>query len=342
MSHSISKFRTQIRGFTLLELVIAIMIMTVISVLTANGIDNSMKNKEKIHAQIERLATLRDGLRLVDVDIRRAFHFRDLNKEMIEAINLQRKNQNPTSPSPPPQSGGNPPKGQPPGATSPTQALQPLPVPNYPNLTHFIGEKESLHFTNLNHVRTTADAQESIQQEVGYYLEKCTSLGSSHQSQCLWRRTSGVIDDDVTKGGEAMPLVENVVEFKLRYFGPGRDEWVEVWKSDERGDSLSQGNFPYAVEVTMATQNQEIKGDRKVTMTMVSPLDFPNNIDPKDKKGDGSGQAGSGSGGASGNQGGGNQGSSGGWGSGNQGGSGGRGGGNQGGNQGGGWGDEYD
>lgn len=261
-------------GFTLLELLIAITIMAAISVLTAESIRSSIQNKNRIQEQMNVLSMVRDTLKIMESDIRKAFHHQDFNKEMIEAINKERaKNQNKTTPIP--SNDGTPPN---PTTTSTSKSLK---VPEYLELTQFIGDKNSLHFTNLNHVRSSRDALESGQQEVGYYVADCRARNKSTKSKCLWRRTHPYIDDDITKEGDAIVLMENVEEFKLRYFGPQRDDWIDEWKSDKSGDATSKGQFPFAVEVTLTYYDRSIKNGKKLSMTMIAAIDFPNNEEKK-------------------------------------------------------------
>jgi hypothetical protein len=81
-------------------------------------------------------------------------------------------------------------------------------------------------------------------------------------------------------------LVENVQEFKLRYFGPQREDWIEVWKTGKNGDAISKENFPYAVEVSLSVHDKSDPKSKPVSMVVVAPIRFPNNP-PKKKEGEG-------------------------------------------------------
>jgi hypothetical protein len=115
--------------------------------------------------------------------------------------------------------------------------------------------------------------------EVGYHLKTCKSLHEekSGGSQCLWRRSSPYVDLDVTKGGDEVVLLENLTEFKLRYIGKGKQDWVTDWKTDESGDGATKGKFPTAVEVSVTIEKDEGKGKKKYSMQLVIPVHFPNN-----------------------------------------------------------------
>jgi prepilin-type N-terminal cleavage/methylation domain-containing protein len=247
-------------GFTLIEVLLAIVILAVLSALTAGSIQRSLKVKAKIQYDIDRESVLRNAFRLMTKDIKTAFHFRNINQELKEEMAKAAAAVPPPAGAPPP-----PPP-------DPTQ-VNPDDVPPK-QLTQFIGDEESLHFTSLNHIRMMQDSKESDQEEVGYFVETCKGRSEeSKSSKCLLRRTSAIIDDDVTKGGSAIVLLENIQTFKMKYLGKGKDDWVTVWKTDEKGDDVTKNNFPQAVEVTLITKDNE----REFGISSVIPIQFPNN-----------------------------------------------------------------
>ncbi|MCM2280631.1 MAG: GspJ family type II secretion system protein [Bdellovibrionaceae bacterium] len=282
--------RFDTRGFTLIEIMIAMVILSGLSLLTAQSIRSSVLNRDKINREIASDSAVRDVLRVMERDINVAFHHRDIFTAMINQIEREKRQPNrtgnqapgtptPTDPSAPQPTGGNP------FADIANSQQQDAFVEKKPppQLTAFHGEPDALHFTALANVRMQRDIQESDQAEVGYFLRNCKSREprrgreGAASSSCLVRRLSPLIDDDVTKGGNEVILLENIVDFKLRYFGPDREDWVEQWKTGQNGDQISKENFPYAVEVTLAMHDTADPKSKKVAMTMVAPLRFPNN-----------------------------------------------------------------
>jgi prepilin-type N-terminal cleavage/methylation domain-containing protein len=269
-------------GFTLIELMVAMFILAGLSTLTGEAIKNAINSREKYNRQIRDIAQVRDALRVMDHDIELAFHHRDIFTTMMNDI---RKKQ---------AGGGAPP---PPGATPPPTEGQPggdqKPIPK--NLTAFIGEKDSLNFTSLSNTRLYRDVPESEQMEVGYYIRECKShrpgkgKTAEQSSRCLVRRTNPNIDEDVTQGGNEVVLIEHVSDFKLRYFGPQRDEWVDVWKTGKDGDAISKENFPYAVEVSISAHDENDPRSKPVSMVLVAPIRFPNNPPKQENKDAGAG-----------------------------------------------------
>ena len=237
------------RGFTLIEIMVAMAILAGLSILIAQTLKTSFDSRTKIQADLSRESVVYDALRIMQMDVSGAFHYRDFAAE--------------TAPSPPPNA-------------------QPTPSATPTDFTAFVGEKESLYFTVFNHPRTLKDAPESDQAKVGYYLKDCASIGSKNEkSKCLYRAVSPVLDNDVTKIEDGVVLVEHVDEFKLRYLGPGHDDFVESWKTgDKATEEATRHSFPYAVEITLVTLNKSNKKDKQFGATVLAPIRFPNNPTP--------------------------------------------------------------
>ena len=126
-------------GFTLIEVLISIMILATLTVFTAQSIQSALQTSKKYRAQIDEASELRDVLRIIESDINVAFHYRDIDKEMSEAIKKENQSKNENN-------------GNAPNIENPNQ-------PERPNYTEFKGEKDSLHFTSLGNARTLMGRQ---------------------------------------------------------------------------------------------------------------------------------------------------------------------------------------
>ncbi|MEK7355074.1 MAG: type II secretion system protein GspJ, partial [Bdellovibrionota bacterium] len=148
-------------------------------------------------------------------------------------------------------------------------------------LADFVGDSQSMYFSSLANVRVIKDAKESSQAKIGYFLRGCKSVssktGKPESSNCLVRSVAPYFDEDVTKPGAETVLLENVLEFNLRYMAVGEDELVDSWKSKDGADVATKGRFPFAVEVTLSAQNKNDPKDKRVTATALIPIRFPNN-----------------------------------------------------------------
>lgn len=274
-------------GFTLLEVIIAIAILTFISLITAQMIQQGVRSKTKIQTEIDRKSTLQSAIRLMSEDIQKAFHYRDINVELHNAAQQSRRTQN-TNPN---NSNNNNQNGQnnnppldpdepDPNADPNDQRFQLKEVKVY---SRFIGEKDRLDFTSLNNFRNTKNSKLSDQTEIGYYIDRCSSrIKKDITSDCLWRRVSPHIDEDVKEGGDAYVLIENVKSLEFRYLGEGSEqEWKETWMT-EGGEEVTKDKFPFAVEITLIINDIKFSPPRELAMTVIAPLKFPNNkVDQK-------------------------------------------------------------
>lgn len=251
-------------GFTMIELMITIAILATLTVLTAQSISQAVKAKIKLQDQMDDVSRMRDAVRLIERDINLAYHYRDLEKEMEDI--LKKKNNPQTPPNTPP---------------TPVPLQDPAArreVPRRDPETHFVGNAESLSFVTMNNARTVRNTAQADFIEVGYALKDCKSLREDGgSSKCLWRRSSPYVDLDVTKGGDEVVLLENVSEFKLRYMGKGKQDWVSDWRTDVGGDAATKGKFPQAVEVSLTVQKKVKDRNKKYSMQVIVPIHFPNN-----------------------------------------------------------------
>jgi prepilin-type N-terminal cleavage/methylation domain-containing protein len=265
------------KGFTLLEIMIAVTIMTFITIFTARMIGQGVQAKVKIQGEIDRTAGLKGALSLMTQDLQEGFNYHDINIELFNAAQQQRQGTAAAPPSPgvspapvlPVTTAGAP--GAAPGAGNYEQKTE-------KTFSRFIGETDKLNFTSLNNYRNRKNMQESDQAEIGYYLDTCSSRIKKDQSgTCLWRRVSPYIDDDIKEGGTKTPILENVKSMKFRYLGIGHEEeWIDKWDS-EQGEEVMKTNFPYAVEITLTVLDKRTDPAKEIPMTAVAALRFPNN-----------------------------------------------------------------
>ena len=264
--------QTKSRGFSLLETLIVLGILAVMALIASRAIKGALLNKNKIDARLKTETVVFDALRIVATDVERAFHYQYALYELDrQVISQQIQSQEGAIP------------GQPPPQVATTVDGEDLALPPPPErLTQFIGKDDQLHFTSLNHQRTTFNAQESNQSEVGYYLADCKSRVTDKTSRCLWRRASTLIDNDVTRGGMATPLVENVSDFHFEYLSedPNDKEWRKSWLTDNNGTPQTQNMFPSMVRVVLEVHDKDNKEIGKFRQTIIATIRFPNNTDP--------------------------------------------------------------
>ncbi len=248
------------KGFTLLELIIAISIFAVMSAFVASSIQNGIKAKRKVQTTIDEVSRMRDSLKLLERDLNLAYHHLDWEKEFLEKVKKSSAPANPTNPTFEP----------------------PAEVKRIDPTTHFVGSQDKMNFVTMNNARFQTNKKMADFVEIGYELKNCSSTDGKTNSSCLWRRQAGAVDLDVTKGGDSLVLLENVTELKFRYLGEGKQDWISDWNStDQTTDALMKGRYPLAVEISITTEKPESK--RKNSMQIVANIRFPNN--PQKKSG---------------------------------------------------------
>src|SRR5271154_2748716 len=122
------------KGFTLLEILIAVTILAIISTLTAININKSVKFKNKIEQDLDDYSSVRDALIIITHDVNTAFHWVDINAELKRQL----------SGSPAVTPGGTPPAAPVTTTSGPPGELIPI-----EKLTSFEGETDFLYLTTL-------------------------------------------------------------------------------------------------------------------------------------------------------------------------------------------------
>lgn len=264
-------------GFTLVEVLITLAILSTLTLLTAQSIQQAIKAKLKIQDQMDDVTRMRDALKLMERDINLAYHYNDIETEMNKLIEKYKKPTSTTT-SAAPGSPGTP--VAPPAPSFFGSTVDPDKAERQDPTTHFMGENEKLNFVTLNNSRAVKNSRQAEFSEVGYEWKDCKSLSAEGgSSKCLWRRSSPFVDLDVETGGQEVVLLENLSELKFRYLGKGKQDWVNEWRSGKGADGTTKDRFPDAVEISM-TLIKEVKGKKKeYSMQTVVPLHFPNNLE---------------------------------------------------------------
>lgn len=250
---------------------VALAILAVLSLLTTQAIRTGISNKTLVSNEIDREARLNDALRIMRSDIAQAFHYQDIHCKLNNAVSAT------PTPSSQQQGQGGFIGNAPPAAWGAQPEATPKPCP--PNYTGFIGNPDSLYFTSLSNVRTIRDEQTSDQAKIGYFVKSCRipSPRGTTTSQCLYRSSSPILDEELDKPGPATLLLEHVTEFKLRYLGPEHQDYVDTWRTGKDGNEVTRDKFPYAVEITLTIQDKNDPKDRPATQTILAPIGFENN-----------------------------------------------------------------
>lgn len=132
--------------------------------------------------------------------------------------------------------------------------------------TAFVGKERSagdrIDFTSFAQKRLIRDQHESDQCEISYFLARDPE---SSEKYVLARRQAHRLDDKPQEGGKVQILLEDVVEFKLRYLDPLTGEWLSTW--DTTSGSMQPNRLPSQVQITLTVADLR---NPNVTQTFVT------------------------------------------------------------------------
>ena len=242
-------------GFTLVEVLIAMSILATLSMLTAQSISRSIRDKSRIQTNIDHSSSIQTAFKIIERDIQMIFHFRDIHYEVTKKLANQ-KNQKAAG------------TGQS-GTSIVVNSQAPGAINKIPETTEFVGDENKIDFVTLLQGRGYGKGLEGDLKEIGYYLEQCRSYANPKKSSdCLWRRISSVVDDDVERGGASRVLLENIKSLQFQFYNSKTKTWIRRW------NSKTQKTFPEAVEVTLETNPDK----RSLKLQSIIPIRHPNNF----------------------------------------------------------------
>ncbi len=85
-----------------------------------------------------------------------------------------------------------------------------------------------IDFTSFSHVKTQADANESDQNELSYYVGRDPEGG---EQMTLIRREQKRIDDEPDEGGSEDAIAYGVESLDFQFYDPKADAWEDSWDS---------------------------------------------------------------------------------------------------------------
>jgi general secretion pathway protein J len=133
--------------------------------------------------------------------------------------------------------------------------------------TIFQGKRASfgtrLDFTSFSHYKLRADANESDQNELSYFVE----IDSEHPGRKnLMRREQNRIDEHPDQGGVEQVLAENVESLSFEFYDPKADRWEDDWDSMARD---YKNRLPKFVSIKLTAKDVTGKELTFVTKTRI-------------------------------------------------------------------------
>jgi general secretion pathway protein J len=123
------------------------------------------------------------------------------------------------------------------------------------------GSGMRLDFTSFSHTKTRADANESDQNELSYYVGK--DPGDSKE-QALIRREQKRIDDEADEGGSEEALAYGVTSLNFEFYDANDDSWEDRWDTK---NSEYRGRLPLFIKIELKAKDLAGKEETFVTKT---------------------------------------------------------------------------
>ncbi len=223
------------RGFTVVEIMLAIAILATITALTWSSITSMYRTRDVVEERTQRYQVVRIAIDRMTTEIGSAYMAGQQfgaeplpGEEFIEPANEEE------------------------AAAALSAALE------EPNQYGMIGSDDELNFTSFAHLRTVEGERASHHAEIGYFVR--SERGDDGELvKKLMRREDTTPDDDITRGGVIYTMYEDIESIRFEYWDPGQVElgtleeiaqgrWVRDWDTTRREQA---GRLPQRVRITL-------------------------------------------------------------------------------------------
>ena len=147
--------------------------------------------------------------------------------------------------------------------------------------TGFLGNNERVDFTSMGYVRMFKDEKVGDQSEISYYIRDMRNEDGDLETY-LVRREQAPINDDFTRGGTILPLLDHVLSFKLQYWDDekadvavGSDGWVDEWDT-EHSDFTDR--LPSRVKIEIEIEDP-LGGDKPMLISTQAQIHLTKALD---------------------------------------------------------------
>lgn len=240
------------RGFTLVEVLLAITILATLTVLAWTSISQIFKTEEIVTERHERYRMVRLAMNRMADEISMAYLAGpDHGGEVVRGEEMLYEDDERF------EEGGR-------------RFVEPVQF-------GMIGRGEHLDFTAFAHVRTLEGERASQHAQIGYFLDRHTNEQGEVVTR-LRRRISTDFDDDLTRGGTVQTMIPAVEDIDFEYWDPGEPElgtereiaqgrWVGEW--DTTGRRFA-GRLPTRVRISLTMPPHGPRGQRETFVTQTT------------------------------------------------------------------------
>jgi general secretion pathway protein J len=132
------------------------------------------------------------------------------------------------------------------------------------------GDRDSLLFSTMSHLRLVRDAKESDQSLVEYSLDADPDRPGE---QALFRREKVRIDDDPERGGTRAALLYHVTGFDVACWDWQKQEWAREWSTAPGDRPMLPPRVRLRLTLTMP-DGKERRFETQSRIAVVRPMDW--------------------------------------------------------------------
>jgi prepilin-type N-terminal cleavage/methylation domain-containing protein len=281
------------KGFTLIEVMIALFILVMIGTTTSKAVIDAAKLKEVLKDETEFSSEFRTSTLFIERDLSQIFNPRWFLAPDFKPLDPY----NPPPPPPPPAPGQRPSlpvlgvdeinrrtRGR---GFQPSEFWGPILDPSGIRASRFKGKETELSFVAASHVRIYQSKKESIYAKVKYELVRqepnpnlTAEQNQKHADLYSLIKIENTRAFEMDEPKEAPYLnsyviLNNVKKLKFSFYKSGEKEPVREWDSES---SDQKGKFPASVEMEVTLVGPE---DRVMDSKVLFNLETPNDVLPK-------------------------------------------------------------
>ncbi len=120
-----------------------------------------------------------------------------------------------------------------------------------------------LDFTAFSHYKVRADANESDEEELSYYVD---DNPDDKKNMALIRRSQPRVDNEPREGGVEQVLAPNVKKLEFEFYDAKEDRWIDEWNTTNMD---YRDRMPMFVSIKLTVVDPQGKDEVFVTKTRV-------------------------------------------------------------------------
>ena len=235
------------KGLTLLEMLIAVTLFSLMMVFISQIVKLSLRHKKKISGDVQYQRAISNTLDVVSQDFNGITTFFDFNQNLQQFYPLELD------------------------ASDEKNSLENKKTANSFLINsefEFLGEEDEIKFATFSFIESI-NGQTSYQLiKVHYFLQECNDLKTNEKTQCLLRSLVSFRDDQEIINKYI--LLKGIQSLKFSYYDRQEKEWQRDWEGNEQSLLSSVKWLPESVRMDV-----EWEGKKSYKKSYTFPVSYP-------------------------------------------------------------------